>query len=800
MLNRRAARKSLLAFTEYTNPVYIAAEHHKQICEKLEAVERGEIDRLMVFMPPRHGKSELASRRFPAWYLGRNPNKSIIAASYNSELAGDFGRTARNIVGGQEFGRLFDTGLAQDSRAAERWNTEQGGAYVAAGVGTAITGRGANVLLIDDPLKERQEADSETTRNSVWNWYTSTAYTRLMPGGRIVVIQTRWHEDDLSGWLLSEHQHEGWEVLNLPAIDDAGVALWPEQYDIEALGKIQRAIGARDWSALYQQRPAPEEGDYFKSEWLKPYDKQPARDTLNIYGASDYAVTADGGDYTCHVVIGVDPENNIYLLDLWRKQAASDEWVEAFCELVKRWKPIGWAEETGQINAGVGPFLTRRQRETGAYVAREQFPTRGDKAVRAQSIRGRMALGGLYVPMQSPWFPALRSELLSFPAGRNDDQCVAEGTLVSMADGSRKPIEHVASGDMVKTPLGPCEVEASCVTDESAKVFRVRTFGGQELIATGNHPVYVENKGFVRVDELGMMDQIRLEPSCSAGHQRQKLSNIVGIVTDATQTVRAEPTSGISMPLSRGGGSSTGICGKMLTGLFRKVTTFITSMATGITTRSKTSSACQSRNIGDGIHWLARRWIAKPHILSAFEAGPQIGMPAMRAANGIPSMASPLGRTEKQFGKYARLVVSNLRQRLNEPSSVQERVNSVGLAAAVESAAALFVRVKRSIASVATAASSASGPTTPNTVQRLAGCVIEIEALSGRARVRNLTVKNAHTYYANGFLTHNCDELGLVGQLLDRMLAGSSPRPTTPTKRDRYERRDEEDDTSWKTV
>ena len=152
------------------------------------------------------------------------------------------------------------------------------------------------------------------------------------------------------------------------------------------------------WAALYQQRPAPEDGDYFKTDWLKPYDSLPPRETMRVYGASDYAVTADGGDFTVHLVVGLDPEGRMYLLDLWRKQTASDQWIETFCNLVLQWKPVGWAEEKGQISAGVGPALERRQRELKAFCYREQFPTRGDKAVRAQSIRGRMALEGLYVP------------------------------------------------------------------------------------------------------------------------------------------------------------------------------------------------------------------------------------------------------------------------------------------------------------------------------------------------------------------------------------------------------------------
>jgi predicted phage terminase large subunit-like protein len=300
-----------------------------------------------------------------------------------------------------------------------------------------VLGRGAHVMLIDDPFASMEEALSETVRKNVWDWYTGTAYNRLMPLGAIVVINHRMHEDDLAGRLLAQQAAGGdrWEVVELPAIDDNGAALWPDAYPIDALERIRQNTQPRFWSALYQQHPAPEDGDYFKAEWLKPYDKPPARATLTVYGGSDYAVTADGGDFTTHVVVGVDPENHIYVLDVWRKQVSSDEWIEAFCDLVIEWKPLGWAEEQGQIKSGLGPFLNQRLRERKAYVARETFPTRGgNKAVRAQSIRGRIALDGLYVPTKAPWYATFRSELLSFPAGKHDDQVDALGLIGQLLD------------------------------------------------------------------------------------------------------------------------------------------------------------------------------------------------------------------------------------------------------------------------------------------------------------------------------------------------------------------------------
>jgi predicted phage terminase large subunit-like protein len=199
---------------------------------------------------------------------------------------------------------------------------------------------------------------------------------------------------------------------------------------------------ARTWNALFQQRPAPESGDYFRAEWLKPYDTPPDPDEMHIYGASDYAVSTDRGDFTVHIVVGVDPNGHLYILDLWRAQASADIWVEAMTDLVARWKPLGWAEEGGQIRAGIGPFLVKRLAEKQLYIARAQFPTKGDKSIRAQSIRGRVAMNGLYYPRNAPWFPTFKAELMSFPAGRYDDQVDALGLLGQVLDkmigGNRK--------------------------------------------------------------------------------------------------------------------------------------------------------------------------------------------------------------------------------------------------------------------------------------------------------------------------------------------------------------------------
>lgn len=435
LLRRRAARTDLIRFTEYTLPKYHAAPHHRIIADKLQDVASGSVDRLMVNMPPRHGKSELASRRFPAFLLGLMPTAEVVLASYNADKAREFGFEVRDIIKSSEYQALFPgVTLREDSRAADRWNTNAGGSFRAVGIGTALTGRGADVLLIDDPVKDDEEADSELKRDRIWAWYSSVAYTRLSPGGRVVVIQTRWHEDDLSGRLIVEEGRGGdkWDLLDLPAILPDGSALWPERFPIEYLERIKRVTLPRHWSALYQQRPAPDEGVYYKREWFRYYDEQPKH--LRIYGASDYAVTEGQGDYTVHIVVGVDPDDNIYVLDMWRGQTSSDVWIGAWVDLVRQWKPSCWAEEQGQIVKAIGPFLEKRMREERVYCRREQVVSSADKPTRSRSIQARTAMGKVYFPRNAKWLPEFATELLTFPAGKNDDMVDTIGLIGRMLD------------------------------------------------------------------------------------------------------------------------------------------------------------------------------------------------------------------------------------------------------------------------------------------------------------------------------------------------------------------------------
>jgi predicted phage terminase large subunit-like protein len=419
LLRRRRARQSLIDFVEYTFERYRTAQHHRVVAAQLERVERREIDRLMLLLPPRHGKTELASRRYPAWVLGRNPHRQVIAASASAEFASDVGREVRNVVRSEEYGRLFQTQLAEDSQAASRWHTKQGGIFYSVGVGSQILGKGADEFIIDDPFGSMADAQSEVERKAVKDWYQGSVYNRLQPGGAIIVINHRMHEDDLSGYLLEQQQAGGdkWEVVQLPAIDNTGAALWPDAYPLEALERIRANSQPRYWSALYQQDPQPDEGTFFRREWFRAYDETPK---VNFFGTSDFAVTDGAGDYTEHAIWGVAVDGSIYALDWWRGQTDASVWIERWCDLVLKHKPVTWFAESGVIKRAIEGLLKKRMEERRAWVSVEWVPSINDKATRARAFQALAANGKVSFP-KLPWAGDVVDQLIRFPAGKYDD-------------------------------------------------------------------------------------------------------------------------------------------------------------------------------------------------------------------------------------------------------------------------------------------------------------------------------------------------------------------------------------------
>jgi predicted phage terminase large subunit-like protein len=429
---------------DYENPdvsEYQVARHHRVIAAALEQVESGKIKRLIINCPPRHGKSQLSSRLFPAWYLGRNPDKSVIVATYNEGFAADFGRDIRGMIQDPLYQQIFETRLKSGSASVDRLETEEGGKVFLAGVGGALTGRGAALIILDDPIKNRDDADSPTKREKLWKWYNEVLKTRLMTStGAIVLIQTRWHEDDLTGRSLdpmnpsySAPEARKWKIIDLPAIAKdkdvlgrkEGEALWPERFPVSYLHELRDA-DPRGFQALYQGSPTPEKGNFFDADKLRTYTRptdRPPRDQLRFYVASDHAVsTKQDRDKTCIIPIGVDQDDNLWVMDdvQWGRWDA-DVVVEKMIDLMEKYRPLMWWAERGHISKSIGPFLRKRQLERGVYCSMDEIVPVLDKQSRAQSIRARMAMGKVYFPSYAPWFQEARDQLLKFPHGVHDD-------------------------------------------------------------------------------------------------------------------------------------------------------------------------------------------------------------------------------------------------------------------------------------------------------------------------------------------------------------------------------------------
>ncbi|MGA2647443.1 MAG: terminase family protein [Candidatus Sulfotelmatobacter sp.] len=337
-------REDLACYALAVYPNFELANHHRLIVDYLEAVERGDVSRLIICMPPRHGKSLLGTQIFSAWFLGRNPDRSIITSSYNQELVEDFGRKVRNLVINPVHRAIFpEFRLAQDATSMRRFSTTSEGSYYAVGRGGAITGRGADLLLIDDPLKDAEEARSELTRRALHEWFKSVAYTRLQPGGAVILISTRWHEDDLAGHLLREDPN-GWVVLSLPAIAEvdesfrrAGDALWPEKFPLELLENKRTVLGGAAFASLYQQRPAAAEGAVFNRAWWQFYRELPA--CKRVVQSWDTAFkTGSENDYSVCTTWGV-LGNGYYLLSLWRGRVDFPELKRLVYSLAVEWNP-----------------------------------------------------------------------------------------------------------------------------------------------------------------------------------------------------------------------------------------------------------------------------------------------------------------------------------------------------------------------------------------------------------------------------------------------------------------------------
>jgi predicted phage terminase large subunit-like protein len=420
-----AAQDNFLNFVRVMWPDFVKGPHHSKTAAKLQELADGKIKRLIVNMPPRHTKSEFASFLFPAFMMGMNPKLKIIQTTHTAELAYRFGRKVRNLMGTGEYKNVFENvNLSADSKAAGRWETNYGGEYFAAGVGGAITGRGADLLIIDDPHSE-QDALSETAMDSAYEWYTSGPRQRLQPGGRILIVMTRWSTKDLTGQLMkaqTEPKADQWEVVEFPAILPSNEPIWPQYWKLEELESVKASLTEQKWQAQWQQNPVSEEGSIIKREWWKIWEEEDPPEMVHIIQSYDTAYSKkETADFSAISTWGIFYPKNSYkpsaiLMDCKKGRWDFPELKKTAMEEYKYWDP-----ETVLIEAKAsGMPLTDELRAMGIPVV-NFTPSKGnDKHVRVNSVAPLFEAGMVWRPDER-WAEEMVEECAAFPFGEHDD-------------------------------------------------------------------------------------------------------------------------------------------------------------------------------------------------------------------------------------------------------------------------------------------------------------------------------------------------------------------------------------------
>ena len=422
-------RESFLFFVQQMWPVFISGKHHAIMADAFERVARGDLKRLIINMPPRHTKSEFASYLLPSWFLGKFPEKKIIQTAHTAELATGFGRKVRNLVSSDTYQKVFDTKLSSDSKAAGRWNTHMGGDYFAIGVGGAVTGKGADLLIIDDPHSEQEAKQANpAVFDGVYEWFTSGPRQRLQPGGAIIIVMTRWSKRDLTGQILKNAGKDGvdqWEIIDFPAIMPSGVPLWPGFWSKEALEALKAELPVSKWEAQYQQNPTSEEGAIIKREQWQIWDKDRAPACDYIIQSWDTAFEKNNrADYSACTTWGVfqhpnqhgDMRPNIILLDAYKARMEFPELKKMALELWQEWEPDTLIVE----KRAAGAPLIYEMRKMGIPLS-EFTPGKGnDKISRVNAISDLFASGVVWCP-ETRWAEEVMDEMASFPNGDHDD-------------------------------------------------------------------------------------------------------------------------------------------------------------------------------------------------------------------------------------------------------------------------------------------------------------------------------------------------------------------------------------------
>jgi len=440
----QGAKNNFRAYCCLTQKNYKFNWHHRIIADKLEAIERGELKRLMVFMPPRHGKSELTTIKFPTWYLGRNPEHPVITVSYSGDLASTFGSKGRDVVQSDLFNRMFGISLKKDSQSKVFWELKEGGSMTATGLGGAITGKGAKLLIIDDPIKNKEEADSETYREKTWDYYTSTLYTRLEKDAAIILILTRWHYDDLAGRLLEAEKEggeyaENWEIIDFPAIAmqeekfrKIGEPLWEDKYDIKSLNKTKNTVGLMVWSSLYQQQPLISELQEFKPEYFRYFEEFEIEDVKMVINILvDPATGKKSKKENCETgimaVAKVNEKPYWYILEDNSGMIDPSKNIDIIFEMYGRLKktyPMAnikiWIESNA-YQSTLAHFMKKEMQRREIYFTIEEINTKSDKEIRIRGLQP-MYKNGIIKHRFSLKGGELENQLIQFPVGKLKDR------------------------------------------------------------------------------------------------------------------------------------------------------------------------------------------------------------------------------------------------------------------------------------------------------------------------------------------------------------------------------------------